>query len=180
MKVFPQHGLQNLNPRGSGRPEAIGQLGERDFQVTELELLPALLRIAPRPYSFSKPWLVNFSDRLFSVTVRTTCSGAPEGISASKSQRHRHLGAKVASEVGDGFVGDAAGVAADLGGIQDYRSVEALWLRGRGRSTQGRGGSGLCGSSDHPFGSGSTEGRSRKRGRAVGFDLPPGDLRLDQ
>ena len=25
-----------------------------------------------RTYSFSKPWLVNFSVRLFSVTVRTT------------------------------------------------------------------------------------------------------------
>lgn len=38
-----------------------------------------------RRYSFSKPWLVNFSVRLFSVTVRTTFSGAPEGISASIS-----------------------------------------------------------------------------------------------
>src|SRR2546422_5610756 len=36
-------------------------------------------------YSFSNPWLVNLSVRLFSVTVRTTCSGAPEGISASTS-----------------------------------------------------------------------------------------------
>ena len=31
------------------------------------------------------PWLVNFRVRLFSVTVRTTLSGAPAGISASIS-----------------------------------------------------------------------------------------------
>ena len=31
-------------------------------------------------YSFSKPWLVNFRVRLFSVTVRTTWSDAPEGM----------------------------------------------------------------------------------------------------
>src|SRR5947208_3713983 len=37
-------------------------------------------------YSSSKPWLVNLSVRLFSVTTRTTCSGAPEGISASISR----------------------------------------------------------------------------------------------
>jgi len=36
-------------------------------------------------YSFSNSWLVNFNVRLFSVTVRTTWSGAPEGISASTS-----------------------------------------------------------------------------------------------
>ena len=39
----------------------------------------------PGAYSFSKPWLVNFRVRLFSVTVRTTWSEAPEGISASTS-----------------------------------------------------------------------------------------------
>ncbi len=33
----------------------------------------------------SNPWLVNLSVRLFSVTVRTTLSGAPSGISASTS-----------------------------------------------------------------------------------------------
>lgn len=36
-------------------------------------------------YSFSNPWLVNFKVRLFSVTVRTTLSGAPSGILASIS-----------------------------------------------------------------------------------------------
>ena len=36
--------------------------------------------------SASKPWLVNFKVRLFSVTVLTTCSEAPEGISASTSR----------------------------------------------------------------------------------------------
>ena len=35
-----------------------------------------------RCYSVSKPWLVNLSVRLFSVTVRTTWSGAPDGMSA--------------------------------------------------------------------------------------------------
>ena len=35
-----------------------------------------------RRYSVSKPWLVNLSVRLFSVTVRTTWSGAPDGMSA--------------------------------------------------------------------------------------------------
>src|SRR4051794_5361481 len=37
-------------------------------------------------YSLSKPWVVNFSVRLFSVTVRTTLSGVPFGISASNSR----------------------------------------------------------------------------------------------
>ncbi len=37
------------------------------------------------PYSFSNRWLVNFRVRLFSVTVRTTRSAAPDGISASIS-----------------------------------------------------------------------------------------------
>jgi hypothetical protein len=49
---------------------------------------PAAMRSgAPsvRSYSVSKPWLVNLSVRLFSVTVRTTWSGAPDGISASTS-----------------------------------------------------------------------------------------------
>src|SRR5437016_5259743 len=41
--------------------------------------------VRTRCYSFSNPWLVNLSVRLFSVTVRTTWSGAPEGISASTS-----------------------------------------------------------------------------------------------
>lgn len=36
-------------------------------------------------YSFSKPWLVNFSVRLFSVTVRTSWSEAPCGRVASIS-----------------------------------------------------------------------------------------------
>jgi len=36
-------------------------------------------------YSLSNPELSNFNVRQFSVTVRTTLSGAPEGISASIS-----------------------------------------------------------------------------------------------
>lgn len=41
----------------------------------------------PFPYSVSKPLLLaNFRVRLFSVTVRTTLSGAPPGISASISK----------------------------------------------------------------------------------------------
>ena len=36
-------------------------------------------------YSFSNPWFLNFRVRLFSVTVRTTVSGAPSGIFASIS-----------------------------------------------------------------------------------------------
>jgi hypothetical protein len=36
-------------------------------------------------HSVSKPLLENFRVRLFSVTVRTTWSGAPSGISASIS-----------------------------------------------------------------------------------------------
>ncbi len=35
--------------------------------------------------SFSNPWLVNFSVRLFSVTVRTVCSLAPPGRCTSIS-----------------------------------------------------------------------------------------------
>jgi hypothetical protein len=37
------------------------------------------------PYPFSTAWLLSFNVRLFSVTVRTTCSGAPDGISATSS-----------------------------------------------------------------------------------------------
>ena len=36
-------------------------------------------------YSSSNPLTSNFSVRLFSVTVRTTCSGAPSGMFASIS-----------------------------------------------------------------------------------------------
>jgi hypothetical protein len=41
--------------------------------------------VAKAAYSFSNPCCVNFRVRLFSVTVRTTLSGAPDGISASTS-----------------------------------------------------------------------------------------------
>jgi len=44
------------------------------FGVRESEVVAA--------YSSSKPWLMNFSVRVFSVTVRTTRSGVPSGISA--------------------------------------------------------------------------------------------------
>ena len=37
-------------------------------------------------HSFSNTMLSNFNTRLFSVTVRTTWSGAPSGISASTSR----------------------------------------------------------------------------------------------
>ena len=43
-----------------------------------LTIFPVFMRMLPSlnpassPYSFSNPWLVNFSVRLFSVTVRTT------------------------------------------------------------------------------------------------------------
>jgi hypothetical protein len=37
-------------------------------------------------HSFSKPAVVNFSVRAFSVTARTTFSEAPDGISASISR----------------------------------------------------------------------------------------------
>ena len=36
-------------------------------------------------YALSNPWLVNLRVRLFSVTIRTTLSGTPSGISASIS-----------------------------------------------------------------------------------------------
>jgi len=36
----------------------------------------------PRRYSFSNPWLLNFRDRQFSVTILTVCSGTPSGTSA--------------------------------------------------------------------------------------------------
>jgi hypothetical protein len=36
-------------------------------------------------HSVSNPWLVNLSVRLFSVTMRTTFSGAPSGTVASIS-----------------------------------------------------------------------------------------------
>jgi hypothetical protein len=39
-----------------------------------------------KPYSFSNPWLVNFSVLQFSATMRTTFFGAPDFISASISR----------------------------------------------------------------------------------------------
>lgn len=44
-----------------------------------------VLEQVDRAHSFSNPWLVNFRSRLISVTVRTTWSGAPDGISAPTS-----------------------------------------------------------------------------------------------
>lgn len=38
------------------------------------------LHLTSLVYSFSNPWAVNFSVRAFSVTMRTTFSGAPSGI----------------------------------------------------------------------------------------------------
>ncbi len=46
---------------------------------------PRELSLAELLYSSSNPLTSNFSVRLFSVTVRTTCSGAPSGMSASIS-----------------------------------------------------------------------------------------------
>ena len=47
--------------------------------------LQSFTRLGRITYSLSNPWLVNLSVRLFSVTVRTTLSGTPAGISASIS-----------------------------------------------------------------------------------------------
>src|SRR5579872_1258757 len=41
--------------------------------------------LSSEAHSSSKPWFSNFSVLQFSVTVRTTFSGAPDGISASIS-----------------------------------------------------------------------------------------------
>src|SRR4030095_1247969 len=56
----------------------------REF-IVRIERSRQLPGMAEGNYSLSNPWLVNLSVRLFSVTVRTTFSGTPPGISASIS-----------------------------------------------------------------------------------------------
>jgi len=55
------------------------------FEVATLKPTYRLVAQKDDIYSLSNPWLVNFKVRLFSVTARTTFSGAPSGISASIS-----------------------------------------------------------------------------------------------
>ena len=43
-------------------------------------------RILSQSYAVSKPLSLKFRVRLFSVTIRTTCSGAPSGMLASISR----------------------------------------------------------------------------------------------
>ena len=50
-------------------------------------------------HSFSNPWSVNFSVRLFSVTMRTTLSGAPAGIWASIDDTARYDARRAAREL---------------------------------------------------------------------------------
>ena len=91
-------------------------------------------RTAPgRVYSRSKPWSSNFSVRLFSVTVRTTWSGAPPGNVGLDLQRHPDVAAHEAGEMADHFVGDPARVAAGAGRIERHAAVEAGRGRGAGR-----------------------------------------------
>jgi hypothetical protein len=44
-------------------------------RLTTFVCRPAKSHSGEYAYSVSNPWLMNFSDRLFSVTVRTTVSG---------------------------------------------------------------------------------------------------------
>ena len=44
------------------------------------------IRLSIPLYSLSKPLSSNFNVRLFSVTIRTTCSGVPSGMSTSISR----------------------------------------------------------------------------------------------
>ena len=91
-------------------------------------------RTGPRDcYSRSNPALLNFRVRLFSVTVRTTCSGAPSGMSASiSSQRHAHVRPDEAGEMGNHLVGDTARGAAGAGRVEGHAAVKARERR-RGR-----------------------------------------------
>jgi hypothetical protein len=62
---------------GSGRPRRWRRSARLiRYRSTFLRKILARPAISSR-YSSSKPWVLNFSVRLFSVTVRTTFSGAP-------------------------------------------------------------------------------------------------------
>ena len=63
-------------------------------------------------YSRSNPWSVKLSVWLFSVTVRTTCSGAAVRDFCFDLQRHGHVGAHQSGEMRDHLIGDLAGIAA--------------------------------------------------------------------
>jgi hypothetical protein len=75
---------------------------------------------------------VNFKVRLFSVTVLTTWSEAPPGISASTSRVIGDVGVDDAGEVGDDLLGDASGVAAEAGGVEGDGAMKPLGLGGLG------------------------------------------------
>jgi hypothetical protein len=55
----------------------------------------------PSGTTSSEPWLLNFSDRLFTVTMRTTWSDALDGICASTRSVTVNFGADKARQVRD-------------------------------------------------------------------------------
>ncbi|MHB1723560.1 MAG: hypothetical protein ACYCT3_11860 [Acidiferrobacter sp.] len=67
-------------------------------------------------YSFSNPWLVNVNVRLFSVTVRTTASGAPRDFRCDL-QSHLDVGTDQTREVGYDLICYAALVGSEGVGV---------------------------------------------------------------
>ena len=70
------------------------------------------------PYSLSKPLSSNFKVRLFSVTIRTTCSGVPSGMSTSISRVSLTLAPITPDKWGDHLISYHAGVASQSGGVE--------------------------------------------------------------
>lgn len=66
----------------------------------------------------SNPWLMNFCVRLFSVTVRTTWSGAPDGISASLALIGTPAAPALVAALADDHPAVRQGTAAALGRIR--------------------------------------------------------------
>lgn len=79
--------------------------------------------------SASEPWLTNFSVRPFSVTVRTTESGTPDGD--LDLQGHLDLRPDEPGRARDHLVGDAARVAPHASRVERDGPVKALRLRWR-------------------------------------------------
>ena len=167
-----------LRPRGGeyGEPGAGGSRGALSWPSAVDQS-----SVAPGAYSFSNPCDENLSTRPFSVTVRTTWSGAPAEISASTSsvtvtwaptspQRWAMTSSAMPAEI-----------APDAGGVEGDRAVVAPGLRHcrrerrprRHRGSPGPGG----GPGTGPTGGVVTASASVRRRRGPSGVERPGDLK---
>ena len=105
---------------------------------------------------------MNFSVRLFSVTVRTTFSGVPASIVRFDFESDFHRRSHQPGEMRNHLVGDAPRIAPDTSGIETDAAVEPLGPARRSRSgsacTAGRNRSGRSATTP-PVGSANPLGR---------------------